>query len=75
MRIRLWQKIVVTIAAFAVAIICFMVRLPSSFSHVDKELHTLFIFLQQPFSIFYLQKESVDTCFYFWFAIHIWCVH
>jgi hypothetical protein len=45
MRIRLWQKIVVTIAAFAVAIICFMVRLPSSFSHVDKELHTLFYFL------------------------------
>ncbi|HRI20077.1 MAG TPA: hypothetical protein PLA68_03965 [Panacibacter sp.] len=51
MKIRLspWQKIVFIIVAFVVAIVGFMVRLPSAFSHFDKEMHSLFYFLAAAF--------------------------
>ncbi|QEC68177.1 hypothetical protein FRZ67_13025 [Panacibacter ginsenosidivorans] len=49
MRIKLWQKITLTIAFFAIALVGFMVRLPSVFSHSDKEMHTLFYFLAAAF--------------------------
>ena len=42
--LKTWHKIALTVAAFVAAVICFMIRLPSTFSHMDKEMHSLFYF-------------------------------
>lgn len=47
--LKLWQKLLLTGVAFAAAIVGFMVRLPSAFSHADKEMHSLFYFLAAAF--------------------------
>jgi hypothetical protein len=49
MKLSTSQKIFLTIVCFAVAIVGFMVKLPSVFRHYDKELHTLFYFLAAGF--------------------------
>jgi hypothetical protein len=66
--IKFWQKILLTIAAFAVAIIGFMVRLPSAFSHSDKQLHTLFYFLAAAFlNILFAKRNLLVHAFIFAF--------
>jgi hypothetical protein len=37
-------KLILTIVCFILSVVGFMIRLPSFFSHLDKELHTLFYF-------------------------------
>lgn len=39
------QKILLVLLCFAVAVVGFMVKLPSAFRHVDKELHAAFYFM------------------------------
>ena len=43
--LTVWQKVFIASAFFAVAIVGFMVKLPSGFRHMDKELHATFYFL------------------------------
>jgi hypothetical protein len=65
-RIRLWQKILLVIAAFVLAIAGFMIRLPSSFSHVDKEMHILFYFLAAAFlNILFAKRNLLIHAFIF----------
>lgn len=45
MGLTVQQKVLIAGACFAVAILGFMVKLPSGFRHIDKELHTAFYFL------------------------------
>ena len=45
MGFTIWQRVLVVIACFAVAIVGFMIKLPSAFRHIDKELHATFYFL------------------------------
>ena len=40
-----WQKVLVVFICFAIAVYGFMLKLPSGFRHIDKELHALFYFL------------------------------
>lgn len=40
-----WQKVFIVFICFAFAVIGFMIKLPSEFRHIDKELHALFYFL------------------------------
>lgn len=51
MRIKLstGQRILIALVCFAVAIIGFMIKLPSGFRHIDKELHAAFYFLAAAF--------------------------
>ena len=39
-----WQKVLIVLACFAVAIVGFMIKLPSGFRHIDKQLHAAFYF-------------------------------
>jgi hypothetical protein len=39
-----WVKIFIVVVCFVAAVIGFMVKLPSAFHSVDKELHSLFYF-------------------------------
>lgn len=67
-QITIWQKILLSLAAFTVAIIGFMVRLPSAFSHSDKELHTLFYFLAAAFlNILFAKRNLLIHAFIFGF--------
>ena len=43
--LKVWQRILVVFACFAIAIVGFMIKLPSGFRHIDKELHATFYFL------------------------------
>ena len=43
--LTLWQKVFVALVCIAIAIIGFMIKLPSGFRHIDKELHAVFYFL------------------------------
>lgn len=43
--ISLQQKLFIASTCFAVAIVGFMIKLPSGFRHIDKELHATFYFL------------------------------
>ena len=44
-RLTAWQKVGIVLASFAIAIVGFMIKLPSGFRHIDKELHAAFYFL------------------------------
>jgi hypothetical protein len=59
LRITLFQKILLTLAAFAVAIVGFIVKLPSVFSGHDKVLHTLFYFLAAAFLNALFAKRNI----------------
>lgn len=41
----LWVKIFIVLICFAASVVGFMVKLPSAFRGVDKEMHALFYFL------------------------------
>ena len=38
------QRILIAVACFALAVIGFMIKLPSGFRHIDKQLHATFYF-------------------------------
>jgi len=44
-----WTKILLICACFALAILGFMIKLPSTFRHFDKELHSIFYFIAAAF--------------------------
>lgn len=43
--LTLQQKLFIVFACFAMAVVGFMLKLPSAFRHVDKELHAIFYFM------------------------------
>jgi hypothetical protein len=43
-RLKAWQKVLIVLICFAIAIVGFMIRLPSGFRHIDKQLHAAFYF-------------------------------
>lgn len=52
------QRIVVVVACFTVAVIGFMIKLPSGFRHIDKELHAAFYFLAAAFlNVLFAKKK------------------
>lgn len=59
MHLRAWHKILLVVIAFGVAIIGFMVKLPSYFSGHDKELHTVFYFLAAAFLNILFAKRNI----------------
>ena len=61
MKIRLafWQKILLTLAFAALSIVGFMVKLPATFRHVDKEMHSLFYFLAAAFLNILFAKRNL----------------
>jgi hypothetical protein len=43
-RLKTWQKILIVLICFGIAIVGFMIKLPSGFRHIDKQLHAAFYF-------------------------------
>lgn len=70
------QRILIAIICFAVAIIGFMIKLPSGFRHIDKELHAAFYFLAAAFlNILFaktnLVRHAVIFAFLYFFGMAI----
>ena len=67
MKLNTWTKLFLVSAAFIVAVICFMIKLPAGFKHIDKELHAAFYFLAAAFLNFLFANKKnryplVDIC-------------
>jgi hypothetical protein len=43
-RLKAWQKVLIVLICFAIAVVGFMIKLPSGFRHIDKQLHAAFYF-------------------------------
>ncbi len=54
-------KIILVIACFVVSVLGFMVKLPSGFRHIDKELHSLFYFLAAAFLNVLFAKKRIGV--------------
>ncbi|MDB5208447.1 MAG: hypothetical protein JWR72_3522 [Flavisolibacter sp.] len=65
------QRIVVVFVCFAVAIIGFMVKLPSGFRHVDKELHATFYFLAAAFLNVLFTKSNLARHVLIFIALYV----
>jgi hypothetical protein len=64
--LNIWTKIILVTVCFAVAIIGFMIKLPSSFRHFDKELHSLFYFIAAAFlNLLFANKKIAGHLFIF----------
>ncbi len=65
------QRILLALVCFAVAVIGFMLKLPSSFRHIDKELHATFYFLAAAFlNILFVRKSLVRHLIIF-FSLYV----
>jgi len=60
MKLNKWTKILLVSVCFALAIVGFMVKLPSGFKHFDKELHSIFYFFAAAFlNLLFANKKIV----------------
>lgn len=60
MKLNTWTKLFLISAAFTVAVIGFMIKLPAGFKHIDKELHAAFYFLAAAFLNFLFANKKVS---------------
>lgn len=63
LQLSTWTKILLTAACFGIAVVGFMLKLPSQFRYVDKQLHTAFYFIAAAFLNLLFAKRKL--------AIHI----
>lgn len=59
MKLTGWQKAFLVVFCFGIAIIGFMVKLPSVFRGMDKELHAVFYFLAAAFLNILFAKNNI----------------
>lgn len=60
LKFSLLQKIFIAVFCFSIAIIGFMLKLPSAFRHMDKELHAAFYFIAAAFlNVLFAQTKLV----------------
>lgn len=61
MKVKLstWHKLFIAVSCFGIAIVGFMLKLPSAFRHMDKELHALFYFLAAAFLNILFAKRNL----------------
>lgn len=61
MRIQLktWQKILLTLFCFGIAVVGFILKLPGAFRQYDKQLHTAFYFLAAAFLNILFAKRNL----------------
>ncbi|MDQ3278578.1 MAG: hypothetical protein M3Q06_09640 [Bacteroidota bacterium] len=65
------QRILLALVCFAVAVIGFMLKLPSSFRHIDKELHATFYFLAAAFLNVLFARKSLVRHLIIFFSLYV----
>lgn len=67
-QLKAWYKILLTLFCFGIAIVGFVLKLPSAFRHYDKELHAAFYFLAAAFlNILFAKRNILIHAFIFGF--------
>lgn len=65
---KTWQKVVLTLFCFGIAVVAFIIKLPSAFRGYDKELHTAFYFCAAAFlNILFARRNLVIHAIIFGF--------
>lgn len=60
MKLGNWTKIFLVLLCFSIAVIGFMVKLPSGFKRFDKELHSIFYFSAAAFlNVLFAKKNLI----------------
>jgi hypothetical protein len=59
MKLSIWQKLFIAVFCFGIAIVGFMLKLPSMFRGLDKEMHALFYFLAAAFLNILFAKRNL----------------
>ncbi len=59
MKLSTWQKLFIAVFCFGIAIVGFMLKLPSMFRGMDKEMHALFYFLAAAFLNILFAKRNL----------------
>lgn len=63
-----WQKILLTVFCFGIAVVGFMLKLPSAFRKMDSEMHAGFYFLAAAFlNILFAKRNLIIHAFIFGF--------
>ena len=58
MKLNNWNKAILLIVCFTLSVIGFLIKLPSAFRHIDKELHAIFYFSAAAFlSLLFANKN------------------
>ena len=67
-----YQKLLLTFFCFSIAIIAFMIKLPSVFRNYDKELHSMFYFGAALFlNVLFIKRHLFIFIFLFLFGVAI----
>jgi hypothetical protein len=70
--LTLWQKLLIASFCFAIAVVGFMLKLPSAFRRYDKELHTAFYFFAAAFlNLLFARRHVVIFIFLYLFGMCI----
>jgi hypothetical protein len=60
MKLNNWVKAILVIICLGVSVAGFLIKLPSAFRHIDKEMHSLFYFLAAAFlNILFANKNII----------------
>lgn len=71
-KLTLYQKFILTFFCFSIAIVGFMIKLPSVFRHYDKELHSIFYFGAALFlNVLFNKRHLIIFIFLFLFGVGI----
>lgn len=66
--LSIWQKLFIAVFCFGIGIIGFMLKLPSMFRSMDKEMHAAFYFLAAAFlNILFAKRNLIIYAFIFGF--------
>ena len=69
--LTVWQRVLVVFICFAIAVIGFMIKLPSGFRHIDKELHATFYFLAAAFLNVLFAKSNLARHVLLFIALYV----
>jgi hypothetical protein len=70
--LTIWQKLFIASFCFAIAVVGFMLKLPSAFRRYDKELHTAFYFLAAAFlNLLFARRHIIIFIFLYLFGMLI----
>ena len=59
MKLNNWTKVLLVLLCIGLSVIGFLIKLPSSFRHIDKELHSVFYFLAAAFLNLLFAKKNI----------------
>lgn len=74
MKLNNWSKVLLILACMCFSFIGFLIKLPSVFSHYDKQLHTIFYFAAAAFLNLLLANKNIIRHSLIFIALYLFSV-